>query len=144
MPAHVTVLYPFVAPDDLDEAVVEHLTRAVRSVPSFDCVFAEARWFGEEVLFLAPEPDEPFRRLTEAVSRAFPTYLPYGGAHADVVPHLTVGESPPGTPIELRAVAETVLRALPVTVHVGRAVLMAGTTSPRAWRQVAELPLEGL
>ena len=49
-------------------------------------------WFGEDVLYLAPRPDGPFRALTRAVCAAFPGYLPYGGAFADTIPHLTVGE----------------------------------------------------
>jgi hypothetical protein len=52
----------------------------VGSVSVFECEFAATAWFGEEVVWLAPRPDERFRALTQAVSAAFPGYLPYGGA----------------------------------------------------------------
>ena len=67
VPAHVTVLYPFLPPGDIDLAVIERLGRVVAAVPSFDCVFADVRWFDDRVVWLAPEPDEPLRALTAAV-----------------------------------------------------------------------------
>ena len=42
------------------------------------------------VLYIAPEPDGPFRELTDALAQAFPEHPPYDGAFAEVVPHLTV------------------------------------------------------
>jgi 2'-5' RNA ligase len=95
VPAHVTVLYPFVAPSAITATVIADLAHAVGSVSAFDCEFATTAWFGEEVVWLAPQPDGPFRALTRAVSAAFPGYLPYGGAYDDVVPHLTVGDGLP-------------------------------------------------
>jgi hypothetical protein len=42
------------------------------------------------VLYLQPEPSEPFRRLTAAVAEQWPETPPYGGVYAEVIPHLTV------------------------------------------------------
>ena len=42
------------------------------------------------MLYLAPEPDDGFRRLTEAVVQEWPEAPPYGGAYDDNIPHLTV------------------------------------------------------
>ncbi len=53
---------------------------ALQRMPAFDCAFGRREWFGEDVPWLAPEPDEPFRDLTAAVWRAFPEQPPYGGA----------------------------------------------------------------
>ena len=50
--------------------------------------------FPEGASYLAPDPGEPFVRLTRAFAERFPAYPPYGGAHADVIPHLTVAQSP--------------------------------------------------
>ena len=36
VPAHVTVLLPFIAPHEVDEQVIARLTAAVVSVPAFD------------------------------------------------------------------------------------------------------------
>src|SRR6478752_773273 len=79
VPAHLSVVYPFVPPADVDDAVLDELASAVATVPGFDCVFPRTDWFGDDVLWLAPEPDEPFRALVQAVVGAFPAHQPYGG-----------------------------------------------------------------
>jgi 2'-5' RNA ligase len=141
VPAHVTVLYPFVAPSAITAATIEVLAGAVGSVSAFDCEFPATGWFGEEVIWLAPRPDEPLRALTRAVSAGFPGYLPYGGAYDDFVPHLTVGDHAVGGSGELRAAEADVLGALPIRARVSRVWLMTGSTAPGSWRTVAELPL---
>jgi 2'-5' RNA ligase len=143
VPAHVTVLYPFVAPSAITSATIGLLAGAVGSVAAFDCEFAGTGWFGEDVLWLAPRPDGPFRALTHAVSAAFPPLLPYRGAHDEVVPHLTVGDSRAGGTAELRAAEAGVLRALPIRARISGVWLMTGSTTPGSWRPVAELPLAG-
>lgn len=57
-------------------------------------------------MWLAPEPAEPFRALTELVWHRFPECPPYGGVHPDVVPHLTVGSTRLGELAALRRAAE--------------------------------------
>ena len=79
VPAHVTVLFPFVPPTAITPDVVDTLAAAVASVSAFGCEFAVTSWFGDNVLYLAPWPDEPFRALTRAVCAAFPGYLPSRG-----------------------------------------------------------------
>jgi len=76
VPAHVTVLYPFVPPPQLRIETVETLRSTVASVPAFRVTFAETGWFGDDVLWLAPEPAGSLRALTAAVWRAFPRHLP--------------------------------------------------------------------
>jgi hypothetical protein len=141
VPAHVTVLYPFVPPPAITARTLELLAGAVASVSAFDCRFPVTAWFGLDVLWLAPRPDEPFLALTRAVAAAFPGYRPYRDAYADVVPHLTVGDRPAGGVADLRAAETEVLPALPVTAHVSRVWLMTGAGTPGSWRTVAELPL---
>jgi len=63
--------------------VIDLAAAAVASVPAFECTFARTRWFGEDVLWLAPEPDQPFRALTTALHRAFPQCPPFGGIYPD-------------------------------------------------------------
>lgn len=73
-------------------------------------------WFGDSVVWLAPEPDAPFRALTAAVWNRFPEVFPYGGAHSDNVPHLTLGS---GGPMErMRQAAEDVREQLPIHTSV--------------------------
>jgi hypothetical protein len=139
VPAHVTVLSPFVPPERVDEAVISALQGAVRSVPAFDVTFARLRWFDKSVLWLAPEPAEPFLALTAAVRRTFPGYEPYGGEIADVVPHLTVGLNQAGDVLD--SASRAIEPSLPVTARVSKAVLMQGSQQPMSWTVVANLPL---
>jgi hypothetical protein len=70
VPAHVTVLYPFVPPPAITPSVVDALAVAVASVSAFGCEFGATAWFGEDVLWLAPQPSAPFLALTRAVCAA--------------------------------------------------------------------------
>jgi 2'-5' RNA ligase len=141
VPAHVTVLYPFVPPERTDDAVISSLAAAVMSVTPFDVTFRRLSWFDRSLLWLAPEPAEPFAELTAAVQRAFPDYDPYGGAHPDLVPHLTVGQDQPENLLE--SAQHAIELSLPVSAKVSAAVLMQGALEPDSWRVVAELPLGG-
>jgi hypothetical protein len=141
VPAHVTVLYPFVPPSAITPSVVDALAGAVASVSVFGCDFGDTAWFGEDVLWLAPRPEAPFLALTRAVCAAFPGYLPYGGAYPDPTPHLTIGDRPAGGVAELRAAEAAVRPYLPIRAQVSRVWLMTGRPSPGSWRTLAELPL---
>lgn len=141
IPAHVTVLYPFVPPGALTADQLDRLAAAVASERAFDATFAGTGWFGSDVLWLAPDPAEPFRRLTLAVWREFPEHPPYEGAFADIHPHLTVADRALGGPGDLERAEAAVRHGLPITQRVDHAVLVAGTDAPRSWRTVRRLPL---
>jgi 2'-5' RNA ligase len=125
----------------VDHTVLDRLLAVFAAASPVDCRFEQCGWFGEDVLWLAPEPEQAFRDLTKAVTAEFPGYPPYGGAFDDVVPHLTVAESRRGTIDELRAVEAAVVRQLPITTRVDHARLIAGTDRPGSWHTVATLPL---
>jgi 2'-5' RNA ligase len=139
--AHVSVLYPFVPPGDVDEEVLRRLRVAVSRVGAFECTFARCSWFDGDVLWLAPEPSGPFRDLTSAVWAEFPEHPPYEGVFDDVVPHLTVGEGRLGSLEELRDVERTVQQALPVRTYVDRVALIAGRPAADSWQTVQEVRL---
>jgi 2'-5' RNA ligase len=141
VPPHITVVVPFMPPDLIDEDVVARLAAAVADVAAFDCTFASPEWFGEDVLWLAPQPSEPFRALTDAVVAAFPAYPPYGGTVDDPIPHLTVGTSECATPEQLRAVEVELRASLPFRARVDHALLIAGNETLQSWHTVARLSL---
>jgi 2'-5' RNA ligase len=144
VPAHVTVVYPFVHPMAADDAVLSRLGAALSSVPAFECSFTRCQWFGAAVLWLAPEPEQPFRDLTTAVWQAFPEYPPYGGAFDDVVPHLTVGEVSErgrGSLQQLRAAEADVSPQLPIRTRVDHVLLIAGTNVADSWYTMREFCL---
>jgi 2'-5' RNA ligase superfamily len=139
VPAHVTVLYPFVPPSDLDTDVVETLTAAIATVPRFRARFETTGWFDTSVLWLDPQPADRFRALTSAVVAAFPDYPPYGGAYDEVTPHLTVGDG--AETARLREIEPQVRRQLPIGIEVTAAALWVGGDAEQSWREVASLPL---
>lgn len=139
VPAHVTVVYPFAPPAAIDSTTMDRLRSALASVPRFRATCATTGWFGDDVLWLAPEPAEMFQALTDAVTRAFPEYPPYEGVFDEVVPHLTVGHT--ATTDQLVEIERHVLPQLPIHLEVTAAELWCGSPTTGGWWRVAELPL---
>ena len=123
MPAHVTLLYPFVERRSLDRERVREVEEVVSTFPSFAFVLAATSYFegDERVLYLAPDPAAPFAKLTEALVARFPDFRPYGGRYDDVVPHVTVAQ---GDAAVLEAIEEEVRTAVPIHAHAREAWLM--------------------
>ncbi len=142
--AHVTVLFPFVEPADIDDDVLGRLGAAVACVPRFAACFERTGWFEQDVLYLAPSPSSPFEALTRSVWSAFPETPPYGGAFGDgVTPHLTVGHAPLATPADLEAAENHIATGLPLNARIGEVTLLVGREAPLSWRPVAAFPLAG-
>ncbi|MEJ5868020.1 2'-5' RNA ligase family protein [Pseudokineococcus sp. 5B2Z-1] len=141
VPAHVTVLYPFMAPDDVDDQVLARLAAAVRTVAAFDVAFTRTAWFGRDVLWLAPEPAQPFRDVIAAVVRAFPDYPPYAGVFDGSAPHLTIGHSRLGSQGALERAEADVVTTLPVHARVERVHLLVGADAPGSWSVAHDFPL---
>ncbi|WP_432563160.1 2'-5' RNA ligase family protein [Kineococcus sp. SYSU DK003] len=133
VPAHVTVCFPFLPPAEVDE---DALARLAAGTEPFVVTLGRTGTFGDAVLWLDPEPAGPFRELTRAVTAAFGV-LPYGGAHGDPVPHLTVAEDPD----DLAAVRADVERRLPLTQRVEALTLLQGEFVPAGWRVRRRFPL---
>ncbi|NDL56599.1 2'-5' RNA ligase family protein [Phytoactinopolyspora mesophila] len=139
VPAHVTVMYPFVPPGRIDDDVLAAVADAVVTVPRFRAEWRTTSWFGDQLLWVAPEPASSFNALTTSVMDAFPGYLPYEGEHGDPVPHLTVGDR--GSQEELRAAEREIMSQLPFTMDVTAVQVMCGANTPGSWHTIAEFPL---
>lgn len=135
--AHVTLLYPFAPPDALTDDVRRRIGAIVEAEPAFPFVLARMRRW-PEVVWLAPEPDQPFRRLIDALSAAFPDYPPYGGVHEEVIPHLTIAQD---TREDWLAAAERALPALLPVRDVAREAQVIAHVADRPWSTVWRLPL---
>lgn len=134
VPPHVTLLYPFV--DDPDEGVVAELEFFFRGVDGFALEFSEVGEF-PEVVYLAPAQSAELTGLTEALARRWPDHPPYGGLFEEVVPHLTVVDTPDRG---LRARARESLPAgLPIRSAASEASLWVH--EPEQWRCLARFPL---
>lgn len=108
MRAHVTLLYPFMPPERITEAVISRAQLAAEGAAAFRYRLARICRF-EETLYLSVEPVEPFVALTRRLAEGFPQFAPYGGRHKEVVPHLTVAHGEP----DVDRVARELSPALP-------------------------------
>lgn len=141
VPAHITVLYPFVAPAAITDDVCEGVRRAIADIPAFRFHLTEVRKF-PGVLYLAPEPAAPFATMTSALANAFPAHPPYGGRFASIVPHLTVAHFEPPALQALAAELRSLLAQIgPIPCHCREIELIENSTG--RWRLMATFPLAG-
>jgi 2'-5' RNA ligase len=138
VPAHVTILFPFVPPTLIDASTIESARQAIVDLRPVQVTFSQIRWFDDRVLYLAPEPDDWFRLATDRLCSAFPDYPPYGGVFDDVVPHLTVADR--ANLEEMQAAEAVVEKRLPIACVVDHLWLMTGTARPDGWHVVTEFP----
>jgi len=137
VPAHVTLLYPFVERDRLDAAAEAGIATAIErsGVAPFEVRFERSARF-PDVLYLAPTPAEPFLLLTGALVDAFPEHPPYGGAFDTVVPHLTVADDPAA---DLDVIDASLRSGLPIVAPVREVSLMAHAAT--GWTPLMRFPL---
>lgn len=114
--AHVTVLGPWVrSPTGTDLALVAEV--AGTTVPFS---YRLARWgtFPNGIIHLLAEPAAPFAAVTEALVERFPRHPPYGGAFAELVPHVTLDAVGPG--VDEAGVATMLGDRVPVSARAQR------------------------
>jgi hypothetical protein len=135
VPAHVTLLYPFV--DDPDEGIVEELRFFFAGVDGFALDF-DAVGIWPEVVYLEPVQTGDVSGLIEALVRRWPGYPPYGGIFDEVIPHLTVVDTP--DPALRARAAEALPAGLPIRSTATEASLWVHEEGSD-WRCLARFPL---
>lgn len=127
VPAHVTVLFPFLEESRVDPLVHAALEEVLGHHEAFDLRFERCGRL-PEVLYLAPEPATHLIRLTEAIAGRWPEAPPYGGRFAEIVPHLTIAQGQEDAVLE--EIEADLDSRLPFTSHVSSVELMVydGTT----------------
>jgi 2'-5' RNA ligase len=142
LPAHVTLLAPWIAPADITDDDLRLVSELAGQWSRFEVSFSDLRTFeaaapgAAAVHWLAPEPDEPFRQLIDDLMTTWPEYPPYGGAYGnDPTPHLTVANAAM-TGDELTAMREHIGPALPVRT-VAEQLLVLQVVSGRCERRGA-------
>jgi 2'-5' RNA ligase len=139
VPAHITVLYPFVPPDLIDDEIKNLLRGLFERCEAFDFSLHEVRRFQEHILYLTPSPEKPFDALTRAVADLFPEYPPYEGRFQQVLAHLTVADRAPLEQLDL--VEADLSSGLPIFATARHVSLLVGRDKPQSWRVVEEFPL---
>jgi 2'-5' RNA ligase len=125
VPAHITLLYPFKPPDQINADVVARLRRCLAPFSGFRFQLTPIRRF-PDVLYLAPVPDAPFRDMTKAIWQTFPETPPYAGRHPDIVPHLSVAQMTDQAALDsvAREFCEPARIALPISAAIGEVALL--------------------
>jgi hypothetical protein len=129
VPAHVTILFPFLDPDALDEAALADL---ISGFPAFDYELDRVERFPEGAVWLHPSPSVPFVDLTAAVFQRWPECPPYEGQFDEVIPHVTISE----TPIDVQL-------QLPIAARAREVMLVEEDETSGHWIARLHLPLLG-
>ena len=88
VPAHITVLYPFLTPSEITSKTLRDVAEAVRDMQPFSFELISVESFDDSIIYLAPSPAEPFVELTNKLWSAFPEFPPFGGRFDSVIPHI--------------------------------------------------------
>jgi 2'-5' RNA ligase len=92
MPAHITINYPFLPGVNPRDGLYQELRDLFATIKTFTfelCHFARF----PNVLYLAPEPETPFKKMIDKIAAHYPDSPPYGGVFEQIVPHLTIAHS---------------------------------------------------
>ena len=136
IPAHVTLIFPFVPAEEIGEELIAKLRELFTAQQAFEFTLARVGRFAD-VAWLAPDPSDPFRRLTDLIFSRYPDYPPYEGIHEEVLPHLTVAM---GDATLQDEVEELLTPHLPIAAHTGEVTLLVEDESGH-WAESERFPL---
>ena len=126
VPAHITLVVPWLPPDEITEADLAELDSTLEDVNAFQFRLDHVDWFGRRVLWVAPEPVAPFLTLTTRLAEQFAT-PPWEDEFDEVIPHLTVAHASDG--VELVPMAADVTSRLPLACRAEQVWVMIGDGS---------------
>ncbi|MCW2735627.1 2'-5' RNA ligase family protein [Nocardioides sp.] len=139
VPAHVTLLYPFLPAARVDDGVLAELGWFFRGIDSFPVSFTKVRrWEDAGVVWIEPTSDA-LVQLTRALARRWPECPPYGGEIPadELIPHLTIVQT------EDRALRQSAANAvspgLPFHIVASSAALWQQDDAG-AWAERASFP----
>ena len=136
VPAHITLLSPFVEPEAIDE---EALRAFFAEFSPFAFELMRTDRF-PDALYLTPEPAEPISALIDAIVDRWPGYPPYGGGIDEPIPHLTLAYQQSE---EVYAdIASKVSAGLPISAYASEVCLIQGGPGHDGpWHERARFPL---
>jgi hypothetical protein len=129
-------MFPFLPPSELTEAKVDALAVLLSGEERFEFALTGVREFEQGVVYLEPEPAEPFILLTRKIGDLF-GLLPFGGEFGDTaVPHLTV--TTPESGMTRQLIAAKLEQVLPIRTVANQVWTMVGDNISR-WTIVREM-----
>jgi hypothetical protein len=137
VPAHVTVLYPFLSAAELDSTVRDQVLEVAAHSEVFVASFDRAERH-DEMVWIVPADQRPFLRLTAGYFDRWPDHPPYGGLYDQLVAHLTLLETSDREALD-RAV-DALEGALPFDVAVTELELIE-EDEQGVWHRRWSLPL---
>lgn len=140
VPAHITINYPFLPGIDPGVELHQELKKLFAKAEPFQFALSKFSRF-PDTLYLAPEPDTPFKKLIHLVAERFPESPPYEGAFDEIIPHLTIAQSEDEEVLKSveRELAILARGYLPLTVRATQVWLMANRAGK--WQQSGLYPL---
>lgn len=140
VPAHITINYPFRDYHPGQHAVLDALRDLFGRYSSFQFSLATIQGF-PYVLYLAPEPEQPFIDLARAVVAAYPDSPPYDGKFETIIPHLTFAESDDIEQLQFikQEFSQDASQMLPIKCQADSIWLMDNYDG--VWKKRAEFPL---
>ena len=139
IPPHITILFPFKNPDEINEKDIDKLKKIFLRVKGFSFVLKRINTF-PEVVYLEPSEKEKFINLTKEVMKDFPNYQPYEGKFTKINPHLTIGHELGERFNEaLKNIRKEIEGKLPIKVKAQEVWLMKSENG--RWRLREKFPL---
>ena len=125
IPAHVTLLYPFLDPQYITSDILAKLGDVFFKVHKFSFTLTRIDTF-PGVVYLEPTPKENFVQITQDLVKTFPANPAYGGKYPEIHPHLTLAQIQNiGETDKVEAeIATDILGKLPLTAVAEEAWLM--------------------
>lgn len=122
VPAHVSLLYPFVGTAELGDWDIEVLSELFIGQELIRVGFVECYRRGGFVA-LRPYPMEELVTLTDKTRRHWPNVVPYEGQYGDVEPHLTVAMQT--SEETAHTIEQEVAKQLPISAELREAWVLA-------------------
>jgi 2'-5' RNA ligase len=138
VPAHVTILYPFMAPALVTDDVRARLRQVAAAVPRFSYRMARTERF-PVAIYLVPDPAQPYSALIDGVFGEFPDYPPFEGKFDTVVPHITVAHGDEPLLCEIELELRIALPGAGVAARCDELVLIENSSG--RWEQMDVFPL---
>jgi 2'-5' RNA ligase len=92
VPAHVTLLYPFLEPTALKGRIRRTIASIAAAHPSFQFELSGPREWPDTV-YAAVHPEDRFLAIHRELAAAFPDYPIYSRPGFELIPHVTIAES---------------------------------------------------